>query len=119
MNVPRPDRLAEFLRRLRQAPPAQDGQEAFEQIAAILNAVEDELTDIPYDPDRWMNDGRMYPPQRDSGRSELGGVIRFRSRGHNTFVGPNGAIEIRRADEERTLELRKAGADGQHVRDGP
>ena len=43
-------RVAEFLRRLGAAPAASSFTEAFRQLGDILNAVEDELTSIPYDP---------------------------------------------------------------------
>ena len=43
-------RLAVFLDRLRVAPPAGTFDEAFRLIEAVLNEVEDELTNIPYDP---------------------------------------------------------------------
>src|SRR4051812_30972198 len=49
------ERFAEFLRRLRFAPPASNDEEAYAQICDILNAVEDEMTSIPYDPDNWRN----------------------------------------------------------------
>ena len=58
------ERFAEFLRRLRAAPAASSFTEAFRQLGDILNAVEDELTSIPYDPANWQNDGRMYPRSR-------------------------------------------------------
>jgi hypothetical protein len=66
------------------------------QVSDILNRVEDEMTAIPYDPTFPLNDGRMYPPQSDSkgavsGRAD---VIRYRSKGHSTLIGDNGAIRI-------------------------
>jgi hypothetical protein len=106
------ERFAEFLRRLSAAPPASGFDEAFQQLADILNAVEDEMTSIPFDPANWQNDGRMYPPQMDSLRSVQGrsDVRRFRSKAHNTLIGDNGAIEIR--DLSSRPILTKPGADG-------
>jgi len=109
------ERFAEFLRRLGAAPAASSFTEAFRQLGDILNAVEDELTSIPYDPANWQNDGRMYPPQPDSARIIPGrsDVTRFRSRAHNTLIGDNGAIEIR--DLSGRPILTKAGTDGRMI----
>ena len=109
------ERFAEFLRRLGTAPAASDFDEAYRQIGDILNAVEVEMTTIPFDPANWQNDGRMYPPQMDSlraipGRSD---VKRFRSRSHNTLIGDNRAIEIR--DLSSRAIFSKPGADGRTV----
>ena len=96
----RAERLAEFVRRLNAAPRAQSFAEAYQQIVDILNAVEDELTAIPFNPEAATSlhqaDGRMYPPLRDSERSvpDYPSVKRLRSRGHNTFIGVNGSVEI-------------------------
>lgn len=56
------------------------------------NAVEDELSGEPFDPEAWMSQQRMYPPQEDNSRPVAGfpGVVR----GHNSFIGSNGAIEM-------------------------
>jgi hypothetical protein len=111
----RPSDFAEFLRRLGAAPAASSFTEAFRQLGDILNAVEDELTSIPYDPANWQNDGRMYPPQPDSARIVPGrsDVTRFRSRAHNTRIGDNGAIETR--DLSGRPVLTKAGTDGRMI----
>lgn len=77
--------------------------------------MEDDLTTIPNDPARWQTDGRLYPPRDDSARVERPGVTRYRSRGHNTWIGDNGAIEIKGVDG--TVYLDKPGADGKRVRD--
>src|SRR3954468_12381911 len=85
------ERLAEFRKRLDVAPPASDFDEAYRQLCDILNAVEDEMTSIPFDPANWQNDGRMYPPQMDSLRAVPGrdDVKRFRSKAHSTLIGEN------------------------------
>ena len=83
--------------------------------ATSSNAVEDELTTIPFDPANWRNDGRMYPPQMDGLRAVPGrsDVRRFRSRSHNTLIAINGAIEIRELSDRAIFS--KPGADGQTV----
>jgi hypothetical protein len=115
LQTPKQERLQEFFRRLARASAVPSGEAALELIAVTLTAVEDELTDIPADPERWMTDGRMYPPQPDSRREvpEHPEVTRYRSRAHNTFVRSNGAIEIRDLSDQ--VLFRKAGADGKHV----
>jgi hypothetical protein len=115
MNATKAERFAEFLRRLGAAPAASDFDEAYRQLGDILNAVEDEMTSIPYDPASWQTDGRMYPPQMDSLRAVpgRGDVRRFRSKAHNTLIGDNGAIEIR--EVAGRVILTKPGADGRTI----
>jgi len=57
----------------------------------------------------------MYPPQEDSARDVPGrsDLVRYRSRGHNTFVRGNGAIEIR--DLTGAVTFSKSGSDGLSV----
>lgn len=117
MEMPKRERLQEFFRRLKGVPEASTFDEAFMQIANILTAVEDELTDIPCNPERWRSDGRLYPPQRDSVRAVESSVRvkRLRSLSHNTFIGDNGSIEIAAIDG--TVLFRKPGVDGDGVWD--
>lgn len=44
MDVPKRERLNEFLRRLSAAPNAATFDQAFQQVVTIMDAVEDELT---------------------------------------------------------------------------
>ena len=113
---PKHERLAEFLKRLEQRPPASNFEEGYDLLCTVLNEVEDEMTSIPFNPDAWQTDGRMYPPQADSRREVEGHpkVTRFRNRAHNTFLGENGAIEIQAAAGGAVL-FAKPGADQKGV----
>lgn len=113
--VPKRERLVEFLRRLSAAPNVATFDEALQQVITIMNAVEDELTEIPANPRNWHVDGRIYPPQLDNMYAVPAHprVKRFRSLGHNTYIGVNGSIEVVSLDG--TVELRKSGLDGRNV----
>lgn len=115
MEVPKRDRLDEFFRRLLAAPAAGTADEAVQQLSNILDAVEDELTGVPNVPDNWREDGRIYPPQADHMRSVPGHprANRFRTAGHNIFVGENGSLQIVALDG--AVELEKPGIDGRGV----
>jgi hypothetical protein len=114
--VSKQERFEEFCRRLQGMPRARSFAEAYEQLCSILNEVEDELTAIPFNPDNWQTDGRMYPPQPDSMREVDGHpeVRRFRSRAHNTFIGDNGSIEIQVASS-KAVAFSKPGEDSRGV----
>ena len=110
------ERVREFLRRLAAAPAAAGHDEAMGQIADILNAVEDEMTSIPFDSDFPLDDGRKYPPLLDSRRVDPGrdDVARYRSKGHSTLIGDNGAIRIVDHSSEKVV-FDKPGADGRAI----
>jgi hypothetical protein len=76
----RRERLTEIYRRLALATPAASGTDALDLIALTMNQVEDQLSGVPFDPENWQNDGRLYPPQPDSLRMVAGrpDVTRFR-----------------------------------------
>jgi hypothetical protein len=100
MTSSKAERFAGFLRRLADANAVSTSEDALSLISVTLNAVEDELSGVPYDPDAWQNDGRMYPPQPDAERKVLGrpDLKRFRSSAHNTIIGADGSIRIERLD---------------------
>jgi len=115
MELRKEDRFQEFLRRLANAPAAGSHDEALALLSETLNEVEDEFTEIPYWPEHWQTDGRMYPPEEDNAREVDGrpDVIRYRHKGHNTFIRDNGAIEIR--DLAGNILFAKRSANGQGV----
>jgi hypothetical protein len=109
------DRFQEFIKRLEEAEPVGSGEEAFEMLADTLNCVENELSNIPYFPTQWMNDGRMYPPQVDNKRITANPKVdRYRNRLHNTYIGSNGAIKIL-AIEGNIVIVDKPGTDKRKV----
>ena len=107
------ERFAIFIDRLRAAPAAASDIEAMAMLRAILNEVEDEFSGVPDNPAIHTSDGRLYPPQDDAKRSVPGrpDLTRYRNRGHNTYVGANGAISIVPAVGQDTV-LAKPGQDG-------
>ena len=114
--IPKPVRMQEFLARLRKLPLATSGDEAKRFIDDTLNALEDEFTDIPFDPSNWRTDGRMYPVQDDNA-SDVDGhpkVTSYRSRKHETLIRNNGAFEIRDA-RTKEVAVAKPGSDGKGV----
>ncbi len=113
MYVAKAERIAEFFRRLADLPPQTNQLSARQALEGTLNAVEDDLSGVPFNPDGWRTDGRMYPVQDDNAADVEGhpGVQALRSRGHETFVATNGAIEIRESTTDKVV-FTKAGADG-------
>jgi hypothetical protein len=116
-------RLRLFVDRLRGQPGASSKAEALQQIRDTMNAVEDAHSGAPNEPANHETDGRMYPPQDDAARPVVNrpDVTRYRSKGHNTFIRDNGAIEIRPADAGNGPDgagratFTKPGADGRGV----
>jgi hypothetical protein len=109
----RRERLAELLRRLAKSPNASTYDQARKLVDDTLNAVEDEMSDVPCNPITWLTDGRMYPVQEDNVRDVPGhsDVKRARSKDHNIFIGTNGAIRIVQISTNE-VALDKPGLDG-------
>jgi hypothetical protein len=116
--VPKGCRLEVFFARMARHRPFTSFGDADQGITTILEAVEDELTDIPNDPSTRGEDGRLYPPQPDSWRTDTRyrHVTRMRAKLHNIFVSASGAVEIRPVGSDVIL-LSKVDARGREVWD--
>ncbi len=112
----RAQRLEEFFRRFAQRLPVSSGEDALAVLVSTLNEVEGELSGIPYNPESWATDGRLYPPFPDSRRPVPGrtDVVRWRSKGHNTYIRNNGAIQISRVPDG-AIVFEASGSDGRGV----
>lgn len=106
------ERLAIFYARLAAEPAAASHDEARALLERVLNAVENEFSGVPYEPESME---RMYPPMDDNQRAVSGnqGIMRYRSKGNYTYIGANGAISITGLEGESLFS--KAGADGQKL----
>lgn len=112
--LPKQERFQIFLRRLKSAKCDASAEDALHLLSTILNAVEDEFSDIPHKAQSWQDDGRMYPPQEDNRRQVAGhpSLRRYRSAKHNTFIGLNGSIRIATCEPKPQIRLEKPGCDG-------
>lgn len=116
MEVPKAQRLQEVYRRLAQAPAAGTFTGMRDQLNEMLNAVEDQLTNIPYDPRCWETDGRLYPVQDDNVYDVEGHprVTLLRARRSMIYIGDNGAIEVHDV-VSGAVQFSKPGLDGRRV----
>src|SRR5688572_20734667 len=91
MEVPKAQRLQEVYRRLAQAPAAGTFMEMRGQLDDVLNAVEDQMTGIPYDSRHWAMDGRLYPVLDDNvhGVEDNPRVMLLRARRNMIYIGDN------------------------------
>ncbi len=109
----RSKRFALFVREMEEAAPAASFEEARQLLETVLNKVEDAHSGVPFCPENWRDDGRMYPPQDDSEKkTKIAGVRMFRTRGHRVWIAKNGAIRITTAQAETQMVLDKIGKDG-------
>jgi hypothetical protein len=105
-------RLQEFFKRLDAAPPASSADAAFDLLAETLNTIEDEFSGVPFRPENWETDGRMYPPKEDSRIKcpERPSLRKYRNKRHYNYIGHNGSIRIETLDAKILLD--KSGQDG-------
>jgi 4-aminobutyrate aminotransferase-like enzyme len=124
--LPKKERLTQFLDGLKSARPASTMVGAKSLVRSILNRVENKHSgvsfntdNVGYDSAKWVDDGRMYPiPDRNWRQTANPEVVRGRSKGHNTFVGANGAITIASVAEPGAspkIFFRKNGADDRGI----
>lgn len=75
------------------------------QLADILNSVEDDLSDVPFEPEQPTDAGRMYPPQEDARREVEGrpDLKRYRTKAHNVYVSNEGALRIEEVKGKRCV----------------
>ncbi|WP_239339326.1 hypothetical protein [Frankia sp. CiP3] len=97
-----PERLAVMYHRLNELPPATSAYEALAQLNATLEAVEDEFSGVPKNPNPDLKfDGRMYPPREDFIRRAPDGGLIALTKGNRIEISPTGSITIysRRTNE--------------------
>lgn len=115
------ERLAEFFRRLSEAGAASSFDGAYQLLCSTLAQVEDEMSGLPNEPERWMTLDRMFPPQSDRMSSVEGcDVKRFENLRHISYIAAKGAIEIRskrRRNGAIEVHFSKAGSNGQSLND--
>ncbi|MCK9923594.1 hypothetical protein MXD61_17250 [Frankia sp. AgPm24] len=107
--LPLPERLQIFYQRLDELPPPTSAQEALEQLNATLEAVEDEHSGVPRNPDPGLKfDGRMYPPRDDYiTRQPDGGLVAI-TKGNRIEIGPTGETTILSRRSGETVYRRPA-----------
>jgi hypothetical protein len=119
VNKSKRERVEAFIARLGAAPPVATADEAVNLVNAVVDAVENEMTDIPYDPaaaEQLVTDGRMYGPHAKfaTDYKDRRDLTRYAHTAHDTFIQANGAILIR-IRKPPTVLLSKPGADGKEV----
>ena len=104
-------RLAIFYRRLDEAPPAKNAEEAFLLICHTLEKVEAEFCPVPpRNPPPRLFDGRMYLPQLDSIEFGEDGAWWIETRRHRIAIERGGSFRICRVMGDKSLleEFRKS-----------
>lgn len=113
------ERLKEIFRRMDEAAPCSSVDTAYMLLCETMEAVEDEMSGLPNEPERWMELPRLFPPRADRAiLLEEYGVKRFDSLRHVTYIAANGAIEIRSLrvmNRKVKVHFSKKGLDGQSL----
>ncbi|HEY3856666.1 MAG TPA: hypothetical protein VGO67_19955 [Verrucomicrobiae bacterium] len=106
-----------FFKKLKAAPSASSADEASRLVVETLNSIEDEFSGVPYRPENWRSDGRMYPSREDSlvKFPERPSLLKYRNKGHYNYIGPNGSIRVETLDGKILLD--KPGQDGRKTHD--
>lgn len=118
MTLDKHQRISLLIIALKKLPSASTDQEVLAQLVATQNAIEDEHSGVPFDPnaaDALIGDGRMYPPDEKflDPIPERPNISRYRHRkGHITLIRDNGAIRIELRGQPI---LDKPGTDGRTV----
>lgn len=114
----RSERFRLFVHELQSVAPAASYEDARHLLETTLNGVEDRFSGVPYQPDNWQDDGRLYPPADDFERASPFPEVRvFRARRHYVLLASNGAIKITKANRpvdapDAEVVLDKPGQDG-------
>lgn len=88
-------RLAVFFRRLVEAPPAANAEEALRLVCRLIEDVEDEFCPLPPEnPPPTAAKGRMYAPQSDMIIRHSDGAIQAQTRRHWIYCARDGRIAI-------------------------
>ncbi len=98
------ERLAEFNKRLADAPAAKTADEAFELLGKTMNDVEDAFSGVAKVENPGLKyQGRMYPPRADFTTRLPNGGLEATTAGNIIRIGPNGTIQIYLRNADGTL----------------
>jgi hypothetical protein len=112
-----PDRLSLLYQRLSELPPARTADEAFRQLAATLDQVEDEHSGVERNPNPGLKfDGRMYPPREDFTERLPDGGLRTTTKGNLIEISPGGTTDIY-SRHTNNLLFRRPGIDARPALD--
>jgi hypothetical protein len=115
LEMDRADRLDLIFDLIMAREPTGDWEGARRLLATAFNEIEDQHSDVPYNPDNWESDGRFYPPHDDFMVNSANPRVKvFHSRKHRIFFGINGSIriQVRRGEDRNNIVLDKPGQDG-------
>ncbi|SNQ48029.1 conserved hypothetical protein [Frankia canadensis] len=109
LPLPLHERLQIVYHRLDELPPPASAQEALTQLNTTLDAVEDEYSGVPRDPNPGLKfDGRMYPPRDDYINRQPDGGLEAVTKGNIIKIGPTGETTILSRRSEEVVYYRPA-----------